>query len=252
MASLPPGYALTALDRVDSTSAEAHRRALDGAPDGTVIFANSQDSGRGRRGRAWESPPGNLYCSLILRPAAPLKHWPNLSFIAALAVADTLDKVLGFPDFARCKWPNDVLLDGAKVAGILLETAGLPQAPCVILGIGINVLHHPEDTPYPATALSKFGVEKTARAITEDLIGALDTWRKRWERDGFGGIRNAWVARAVNLGERIVVRTADQELHGTFLDLDPEGALILECQGKKQLITAGDVFAEGGRHASRH
>ena len=125
-ATLPPGYALIALDEAGSTNDEAKGRAADGAPDGTVVWARMQQAGRGRRGRSWASPPGNLYFSVVLRPACKARSVAQLSFVAALAVHDLVDELL--PGRARCKWPNDILVDGGKVAGIVLAAGGARSA----------------------------------------------------------------------------------------------------------------------------
>ena len=141
--ALPQGYALIALDEAGSTNDEAKDRAVAGAPEGTVIWARQQRAGRGRRGRAWVSPPGNLYLSVILRPACEARSVAQLSFVAALAVLDLVDGPL--PGRACCKWPNDILVDGGKVAGILLESAlrAEGRVDWVVLGIGVNLASHP-------------------------------------------------------------------------------------------------------------
>ena len=137
-AGLPPPFSLVAVDRIDSTNDEARRLVAQGAGHGTVIWAKEQTAGRGRRGRAWVSPPVNIHCSIVLHPGPSLAHAPQLTFVAAVALRDALAEFLPSAPF-QCKWPNDLLVAGRKVAGMLLEVAG----PWIILGVGVNVAHTP-------------------------------------------------------------------------------------------------------------
>jgi BirA family biotin operon repressor/biotin-[acetyl-CoA-carboxylase] ligase len=242
---LPPVYKLIALDEVDSTNAEAKRRATDGAVDGTLVWARSQSAGRGRRGRSWESPPGNLYCSLILRPDCRLAEATQLCFVAALAVYDAVGSVGVAGLEAWCKWPNDVLLGAGKIAGILLECeTGERAAPAwVVLGVGVNVASYPEDTEQPATSLHAEGSpEATVVDMLEAFSRHFQVWSRRWLDDGFAAVHEVWLARAKGLGEPIRVRLANQTLDGTFAGLDGDGALILETGGATRRITSGEVF----------
>ena len=255
-ATLPPGYALIPLDEAGSTNDEAKERAARGAPEGTVVWARVQRAGRGRRGRSWVSPPGNLYFSAILRPACEARSVAQLSFVAALAVLDLVDGAL--PGRARCKWPNDVLVDGGKVAGVLLESALGPggRVDWVVLGIGVNLASHPGlEGPVPSTSLSAAGAPALA---PEDalcsLLEALDQRRRQWETQGFAAVRSAWLARAHGLGGPVTVVNGERRLTGVFEALDEEGALVLAQPGAERLsIAAGDVFfgdAEAA-HAAR-
>lgn len=221
--------------------------ARDGAADGTVIWAQSQTAGRGRHGRGWESPQGNLYCSLLLRPEVPPAEAAQLSFVAALALAEALEPVL--PDAANLafKWPNDVLLDGRKVAGILLESSGSRNGRLdwLVIGCGLNVRHFPNNVAgLPATSLAAVGV---VAAEPVDLLAgftnAFARWRKCWEGAGSGPVRDAWLGRAAQIGDDIVVRLPGSELRGRFTGLDPSGALLLDLpDGSRRTVTAGDVF----------
>lgn len=232
-----------ALGDVGSTNDEARSR-LEMLADGPyVVTGVRQLSGRGRRGRAWTSPEGNVYASFVLRPAAPLSRFPELSFVAALAVSDAA--LTFIPDRARvrCKWPNDVLVDGAKLSGILLETAATPGGPAVIVGIGVNVVSSPPDTPYPATALAAHSADANADAVFEALAAALGDRVGRWQTDGFAAVRGAWLERADRLGEAVIARLSDREIHGRFVDLAEDGALMLENEaGDMVRIAAGDIF----------
>ncbi|MBT6095187.1 MAG: biotin--[acetyl-CoA-carboxylase] ligase [Rhodospirillaceae bacterium] len=243
---LPAAYHLIALDSVGSTNDEAKRLAALGeaeAPDGTLVWAKQQTVGRGRRGREWSSPPGNLYTSLILRPNVPMARMPELSFVAALAVYDALGSLSGPGHQVRLKWPNDILLDEKKVAGLLLETESAGGAcDWVVLGMGLNIGWHPEDTPYPATSLRFEGwstsVDEALEAYAKSFLG----WSERWLAEGFEPVRKNWLLRCKGQGEAIEVRLGAETLNGTFTDLDSYGALVLDCEGEVRHITAGDVF----------
>lgn len=228
------------LGAVGSSNDEAKRLAEDGAAEGTWVIAAEQTGGRGRRGRAWASPPGNLYSSLLLRPPGPLSALTALSFVAAVAVGEALLTLSASVPVAY-KWPNDVLVGGRKICGILLESGGSP--PWVVVGIGLNVAHHPDDVERPATSLAAAGVETTVDAAMDALGRALENTYLRWRELGFAPVRQAWLARAVGLNQPIVVRLPDKELNGTFAALDGDGALLLDqADGRRLRIDAGDVF----------
>ncbi|RMD62941.1 MAG: biotin--[acetyl-CoA-carboxylase] ligase [Alphaproteobacteria bacterium] len=245
--SLPPAYRVVAFDRVTSTNDEAARLAADGAEDGTLVWAREQTAGRGRHGRTFISPPGNLYLSLILRPDCSPGEAAQLGFVAALAIADAIGTVTPPLMEVTFKWPNDVLLSGRKVAGILLEARTSPEGALewLILGLGINVLSHPEKTDFPATSLVFEGADPSLsdivvlEAFARHFLARVDTWLN----DGFAPIRRAWLERAHALEQEIHVRLAHETLTGTFRDLDETGALVLDLPGgSRRIITAGDVF----------
>jgi BirA family transcriptional regulator, biotin operon repressor / biotin---[acetyl-CoA-carboxylase] ligase len=255
------GFALHPLEAVGSTNDEARRLAEAGAPDRTVVWAREQTAGRGRRGRSWASPPGNLYCSVLLRPACPLRQAAQLSMVAGAALADALRR-LGPPrDLAvTLKWPNDVLLGGAKAAGILLEAGGGgPGGGCawLVVGTGVNVASCPpaDLLPYPATCLAREGFERpTVEGLLAAYLAALDVWLARWLTQGFAPVRAAWLARAHGLGGAVTLRLvagAGGELRGRFAGLSEDGALQLSQEdGGLRRITAGDVFFRGELAAS--
>ena len=253
---MPQGYALVSLDEAGSTNDEAAARATAGAPDGTVVWARRQSAGRGRRGRTWVSPAGNLYLSAILRPACEARHVAQLSFVAALAAVDLVDARL--PGRARCKWPNDILVEGAKVAGVLLESALGPagRVDWVVLGIGVNLASHPGiEGPVPSTSLAAAGAPPLAPAEALPLLlAALARRRREWEAQGFAPVRRAWLERAHGLGHPVTVANGDRRLAGVFEGLDEDGALVLGREGAPLLtIAAGDViFGDAGTaHAAR-
>lgn len=246
--SLPSGYRLLAFDTIGSTNDEARRLArAAGQPGGTVIWAGEQTSGRGRRGRFWSSPPGNLYVSLLLRPGGSAAAAAQLGFVAALGLGDALHEIGGPALAVRCKWPNDLLLgDGRKVAGILLESetsAGDDAVDFVVIGSGVNLVSKPEGTEYPAASLLEAGIGGVRPG---ELLGAyvrhFDGWMTQWREHGFAPIRAAWLARASGIGDDIRVRLERDTLSGRFLDLDTDGALLLDIAGTRRRITAGEVF----------
>ena len=182
-------YRLVALDEIDSTNAEAQRRAAEGAPAGTLIRAVRQTAGRGRRGRAWQSPPGNLAFSLLLRPAMKAATAATLGFVAGLAVAEAIDGLLPAGRSSRLKWPNDLLVDGRKLAGILLEAAAGGSGPVdhLVVGVGVNIVAHPDDLPYPATDLQACGGTADAATVLAAFAGRfLPLYRRRSEERRVG------------------------------------------------------------------
>lgn len=248
---LPSVYNLVTFEAIGSTNDEARALARQGeeiAPDGTLVWALEQTAGRGRRGREWHSPKGNLYISLILRPEVPTKDAAQLSFVAALGLYDALGTLSDPGHQIHLKWPNDILLQDQKVAGLLLETesSGEDHADWVIVGLGLNVASFPEDMPFPATSLCAenwaVSVEDTLQAFSRSFLG----WANRWVNDGFAPIRQTWLMRAKGLNKPIEVRLENETLKGTFIDLDEDGALLLDQDGKMRRIAAGDVyFSEG-------
>ncbi|HZH26688.1 MAG TPA: biotin--[acetyl-CoA-carboxylase] ligase [Azospirillaceae bacterium] len=253
--ALPPFYRLLALESAGSTNDVARDLGAQGAPEGTLVWARRQTAGRGRRGRTWESPEGNLYCSLLLRPDCRLAVASQLSFAAALAVADGIRKLLPGGREVRLKWPNDVLVDGAKVSGILLEAEGAVDGGpgFLVLGIGVNVGFAPDGTPYPATSLRACGFDGPLEDALAAVFGAFDHWYATWRTGGFLPLRTAWLAAAKGLGEGITVRLPAGTLEGTFSDLAEDGTLLLAtADGGVHRIGAGDVFfrATGGPNGS--
>ncbi len=242
---------MVALDDAVSTNDEAKKLAKAGEPAGAVVWARSQTAGRGRYHRTWVSPEGGLYASLLLRPDCAPATAAQISFVAAVALADALEDFA--PDEAELgfKWPNDILLGGAKVAGILLESAAEADENLewLVVGAGVNVTSHPTETPFPATSLAALDNEvssDTPAELLSGFISALDFWLKTWEAEGFEGIRGTWLGHAVGLGEEISVGLANETLEGTFAGLDADGALILERPGQdRRIITAGDVYFSG-------
>ena len=236
------GVRLIAHDVLDSTNAHALILARGGERGPLWITARRQTTGRGRRGRAWVSQPGNLYATLLVTSPKRPQCWPQLSLTAGLAVHDALVAIApSLKQRLAIKWPNDLLLDGAKFAGILIEGEGGNEA--VAIGIGVNCASHPANTDYPATDLASAGMEIAPEMLfpplSRKMIGRLAQWNGG---EGFPTIRSDWLARASGLGEEIHVRLLDRELTGRFEALDDNGALVLRLAGGgTQTVTAGDV-----------
>lgn len=235
-------FHLREYDSLGSTNDEAKRLAEDGAREGTVIRADRQSQGRGRRGRQWVSETGNLFTSILLRPEVPLHQAATLPFVAAVALGDTLAPKL--PQGAvSYKWPNDVLLKGRKVSGILIESGGSRLGFWLVLGLGLNLSSYPGEALYPATSLKEAGVEWTPQEALNSFLpvfaGLYDTWRGH----GFAPLRRAWLNRAAHIGKAVEVRQDGRALNGVFEDIDENGALRLRlADGELETITAGDVF----------
>lgn len=234
---LPDGWTLVVLESVGSTNDEATRLADAGAPEGTVVWAREQSGGRGRRGRNWASPVGNLYSSTILRPGCMAPQAAELGFVAALAVGDLVPADRS----VRLKWPNDVLVDGGKVAGILLESAigqdGLVEH--VVAGIGVNVAFAPQlpEMRYPGAALGG-----TVEAALEGLTRALAARLAQWRQDGFETVRREWLAKAGPLGAEVDVRLGEGIVRGRFAGLDRKGALLLDTAEGPRKIVSGELL----------
>lgn len=245
---LPPVYRLQAFESVGSTMDEARRLAEAGAEDGTLVWAGEQTAGRGRLGRTWDSPRGNLYLSLLLRPECGPGQAAQLGFVAALALGEGIGSISP-PVDVTYKWPNDVLLNGRKVGGLLLESRSTPEGDIdwLILGLGANVASFPKEANYPATSLRFEGVPRDVEAV--DLLEAFSryfmNWASRWLDEGFAPVRAAWLRHAERLGEPIEVRLPNETLAGTFRDLDAEGHLLLEQPGGIRRIAAGEIFPVG-------
>jgi BirA family biotin operon repressor/biotin-[acetyl-CoA-carboxylase] ligase len=244
---LPPGYRLIAREEVGSTNDEARDLIAAGVSHGAVVWAESQSAGRGRLGRDWVSPPGNLYCSIVMRPRVKTARLPEISFAAALAVRDALVPVVPGSTPIAFKWPNDVLAGGRKVAGILVEAEKLPDEDrtALIVGVGINVVSAPRDTDYPATCVSAVARAPRVSRLLSSLVAALDRRVESWTRSGFAAIRQEWVDNAYGVGMQV---TSSTGISGTFTGLDESGALIVSmADGERRRLVSGSVrFAEMG------
>ncbi|MCC8963488.1 biotin--[acetyl-CoA-carboxylase] ligase [Bradyrhizobium sp. Pear76] len=246
------GYKLAAFDQIGSTNAEAMLRARDGEQGPMWFVTPEQTAGRGRRQRAWIAPRGNLASSILevtdVQPAVAA----TLGFAAGLSLDAALQKVsieaalrLG-PDSPKftLKWPNDVLANGKKLSGILLEAEAVGNRLAVVVGIGTNVVAAPEGTPTPAVSLATLGIQIGAEELFAALSDAWVEFRGIWDDGrGFPEIRRLWLERAAGLGQKVAVQTGTATLEGTFDTIDDTGCLIVRsADGQRKPVTAGEVY----------
>lgn len=241
------GRKIVCVEETDSTNQLAFRAAEEGAEDGTVVLADFQTGGKGRLGRRWESPPGvNVYCSVILRPPILPLNAPQLTFLSAVVVARTIEESTSLSP--RIKWPNDILINGRKVAGLLNEmSAETDTIHWLVLGIGVNINmsreQFPDDLRYPATSLLLENGSPVSRVtFTRSLISLLDALYDVFIINGFDPIREEWLARSTIQGKKVRVATGERDVEGTVTGIDPDGALILSLSdGVLHRVLAGDV-----------
>ena len=250
---LPTGYRIHSYPTLDSTNAEALRRLAElnqaatdqtSARPGDVIHAESQTAGRGRLGRRWHSPPGNLYASIVAASGTVAAgEAAQLAFVAALGTGEAIAEIVPERARLRYKWPNDVLLNDAKLAGILIESG---PADRMVVGIGINVASAPGagETGFPATSLAAEGIARVEPGtLLASVCRHFDDWLRRWQGEGFAPVRAAWLERAGGLGQNIEAHIGTEVVTGRFSGLDERGALMLDCQdGRRRVIPAGEIF----------
>jgi len=252
------GYRLLSLEATNSTNDDALQAARSGDPGQLWIAAAEQLTGRGRHGRQWSSPPGNLYASLLLIDPCDMSFAPQLGFVAGLALHEAVEAVagVGAPRLSL-KWPNDLLLDGAKVSGLLLEGHRLqPEGPvAIVIGFGVNVAFAPSGTPYPAAALQtvkpKLGRDEVFRALSSAFARTFAAWRlaaRVNSSDSFSAIRRLWLERAAGVGEVVTLRLPSGEKRGVFEGLDRFGRLQLKSDERMELIDAGDLYFPNLQH----
>ena len=236
------------LDAVDSTNAEAARVARF-LTEPTWIMAHIQTAARGRRGRAWEMPPGNFAATLLMWPEGLPAVVALRSFVAALALFDACVALSGRAESFALKWPNDVLVNGGKLAGILLESAGQARGVShLAVGIGVNLAAAPDmgaveaGALMPVSLLGELGISVTPEDFLALLAPAFAHWEALLTAEGFAPIRTAWLARAARLGERLLARTGTETYDGRFEGIDDRGALVLATADGRKVIAAADVF----------
>ena len=253
------GYRLRGYDSIGSTNSEAIEAAAAGDPGGIWFAALQQTAGRGRRGRQWESPHGNLAATLLIVPEADPTLAATLGFVAGVSLNRALSAILpgglvkigidgadglGGNSRIALKWPNDVLADGAKLAGILLEASKLPDGRhAIAIGFGVNVVAAPQGLPYPATSLVELGVTRTAEAVFEALGDAwVETFGLWTDGRGIGDVLAHWRASAAGIGAPVAVNQNGEVLRGIFETIDDDGRLIVRADDNRRIaITAGDV-----------
>ncbi len=248
----PAGTGRLILTETDSTNAEALRR-LEGLAAPAWILALHQSAPRGRRGRAWEMPEGNFAASLLCRPAGSVAQAALLSFVAALALRDALAALTGQGAALALKWPNDVLLNGGKVAGILLESGGSGgRVDHLVIGIGVNLMAAPAPEAVEPGALRPTSVRAETGSViapTELLDALAPAFAAReaaYAAGGFAPIRDAWLARAARVGETITARTSRSSRTGLFRTMDESGALVLDTADGLHAIAAADIYFQDG------
>jgi BirA family biotin operon repressor/biotin-[acetyl-CoA-carboxylase] ligase len=227
------------LDQTSSTNDDAKHAAESGAEEGLVVWALQQSAGRGRQGRQWQSPEGNLYCSILLRPKVALREWGKYSFVAALVLYEAVHFYVNArgDKAVELKWPNDVLVNGKKISGILLESG----KGYLAVGMGLNVRQMPENPIYPVTSFAAERCDAPLDQILNKILEALDAWYSRMNKEGFAPIRTAWLSRARRGVLR--VRQPNGDIQGQFADLDEEGNLrLILADGTEKSFSTGDVF----------
>jgi BirA family biotin operon repressor/biotin-[acetyl-CoA-carboxylase] ligase len=243
-------YTLHRYDAVTSTNDLAMRMADEGASEGTAVIAREQGAGRGRRGRCWVSPPDcGVYLSIVLRPRVPSSELWQLAFVAALSLAEAVEHVSCVS--SRIKWPNDVLVNGRKIAGILVEArrAARSSESAAVVGLGLNVnsTDFPPELAEIATSMAiEEGKRFALRTVEQEV---LDAFRARYEQyvaDGFGPILEAWKGLDCTVGRDVEVRTTDHILEGTAVEVTPLGNLVIDCRdGTRREVRAGEVLFAG-------
>ncbi|MBM5782373.1 MAG: biotin--[acetyl-CoA-carboxylase] ligase [Pelagibacterales bacterium] len=211
--------------------------------DFEIILANSQSSGKGRNERNWNSPNGNLYFSLVLKPNLEIAKIPQISFVAIAALRIAIEKINIQNLEIKNKWPNDLLINQKKVAGLLLESK-FSQNSCnfVIVGIGLNLISNPDNTIFPSSNLKDCGIAITKEKILELFLDQFTEIYNNYLSYGFKGIRNLWLKEAYLLDKEIKAKNGSEEITGIFKDLDEEGNLLIEVSGVVRKILAADIF----------
>jgi BirA family biotin operon repressor/biotin-[acetyl-CoA-carboxylase] ligase len=235
----PEGFTLEQVEEINSTSEALKARAAEGAPDNLALLARRQTGGHGRMGRPWRSIEGNLLLSVLMRPAT-LRYPGHWSILAAVALAEAVTGLLPNPALLRVKWPNDLLLDGGKLAGILLE-AGFAAAPWLVAGFGVNLAEAPDGLGRQTACLADVTRPPSPEEFAGDLLAALQRWRTRYEQDGFAPVRDAWLAIAHRPGDLLIVGQGDSRIEGRFRGIGDDAALLLDGADGPITIAAGEV-----------
>ncbi|WP_240791107.1 biotin--[acetyl-CoA-carboxylase] ligase [Roseomonas sp. AR75] len=245
-AALPPGWRLRIEAELPSTSDLLQRLAAAGEPEGLAILARRQTAGRGRDGRSWQSPEGNLSISLLLRPDAPAAHAPRFALLGGVALAEALSAFLPDRDAIRLKWPNDLLLGGAKLAGMLCEgSAHDGRIEWIALGLGANLAVAPAVPDRPTTCVAAYAAAPEPEAVAVALIRAVAAWQHRLATEGIAPLLDAWQHRGPRPGTMLTLRTGAGETSGLYRGLDADGALLLETDGRTRRFATGELSAGG-------
>jgi BirA family biotin operon repressor/biotin-[acetyl-CoA-carboxylase] ligase len=242
-----PGWRLDMHEAMPSTQDACHAAARAGAPGRLAVLAKAQSRGRGTKGRLWHSPPGNLFLSVLLRPEEPARTTGEWSLLAAVALADALAAILpGASRALALKWPNDVLLHGRKLAGILTEGEAQPDGRLafLVIGFGVNLASAPDIPDRPAICVAEVAPPPAPEAFAPSLLARLDHWQARRRHQGFAVVRDAWLGRGPAPGAAIVICSGGVTRRGAFAGLDADGSLLLATGARVQAFAAGEVLAE--------
>lgn len=243
------GHRLEHVPDIGSTSQTLVDRARRGEPGPVWLVADEQNKGRGRLSRAWDSPTGNLYASLLLSDPAPAARVADLSFVLSLALRDAVLSAAGLADdhALTLKWPNDLMHGGRKAAGLLLEGGRGGEVAFVVAGFGVNVVAHPEGTTHASTDLTSAGYRVTRDATFLALSNAVASHLATWNRgEGFAEIRESWLRHAYGRGKTLRVNTLQESFEAVFKNIDESGRLVVETPGGERMVSAGDVFVLSG------
>lgn len=247
---LPRDYELVVRDSVDSALEEAARLARAGADEGTLVWAREQTAGRDQLEEPWPSPQGNLYCALVLRPEYPVSAAMQLAYVAAVSLGNALADIVPPMNELHYHWPNELMLNGAKVAAVFLNSGPIEgdRLQWLVLGVSVNVRHHAETPTFAVTSLHGEGCTDASEG---ELLGEFGrhflSWINRWADSGFAPVHRAWIQRAINLGSAIEVRLANETARGRFVEVDTEGALVLEpAVGGQRRVTVAEFFGISG------
>lgn len=242
---MPLQFKIVAFDSIDSTNEDAKRRIKSGdISDRLLITSKVQTSGKGRYSKGWVSADGNMFASIVIKIDTSLSEAALYSFVTAIAVGEAIREFVSNDVTAQYKWPNDVMLDGKKVSGILLETLK-DNNGCkwLIIGTGVNINNQPEDVDKQVTSLMSYAsLSVSVECFLAKFIQHFETQEKLWKSTGFACIRSAWLKNAYKLGEEITVNLKTQVFKGKFYGISNSGELEVLVDGKKLLICGGEVF----------
>jgi len=236
-------WRLKVFESLGSTSDLCRSLAVAGEPEGLAVLARRQERGRGRGGREWLSAPGNLFISVLLRPNSPLRDGGLWSLLAAVALADTVAPLLPDVSALTLKWPNDLLLNGRKLAGILLDSAAdnSHKIDWLVIGFGLNLAAAPE---VPGRAIASLKVATPPEEVAKALLARLDHWRCLQLTEGFAPVRAAWLARAQPIGSPITLKRGGADIDGAFAGLAEDGSLLLQTVGRISAFAAGEIVPQ--------
>jgi BirA family biotin operon repressor/biotin-[acetyl-CoA-carboxylase] ligase len=240
-------------ETLTSTIDEAHSRALQGAEEGSVIVAYQQVKGRGRRGRVWENLPGNLYMTYITYLDCPPSEALQLSFVTCVAVGETLRPALPPGNYLTYKWPNDLLLNGKKVGGLLVEALPIPekQETAYLISCGLNLINQPLQVRYPTTSFQNESIFLSLDKVLHKITKSIENHIVLWKENGFSLIYNSWMEYAAGLEQKISFDLHGKLQEGIFKGINKEGALLLNSSQGLKKFTAGEIL-EGEKNASSH